>query len=456
MIVIRKRLVLWLIKAYLRKWGRIILFSFIGGLIGFFFFVFFSSRIAHLFPQKERVGIIGAYTVGSLPPTITEKLSRGLTKVTTTGDIQPDLAESWDIQNQGKKYIFHLKPGISFNNGQEVTSETLGYSFKDVKISKPDKYTVVFELKDQYAPFLATISRPIFPKGLTGLGSYTISDIKLNGDFISSLTLSASQNKRQQIVYLFYPNQDALKTAFLLGDTTTVTGLSDTRLDRENLATHLNTKITKQTNYTQLVTIFYNTKDAVLSDNKLRKALTYALPNEFDQGERVNLPYPPDSKFFNKEVSTSRAQDLAHAQLLIDAAAQTSSNSAIPKLTLLTQTKYKSIAVQITKVWSRLGINTEIIEVDSRPDIFQMYLGDFMVPKDPDQYVLWHSRSENNITKFDSKRIDKLLEDGRRTINTAQRKKIYDEFQKYLLDDAVTDTPASFLFFPYSYTITRR
>lgn len=455
MIVVRKRLLFWLIRAYLKKWGRIIFLSFVGGLIGFFFIIFFFSRVAHLFPQKSRIAMVGAYTLDRLPPTITNQLSRGLTKVTASGEVKPDLAASWEVRNNGKKYIFYLNKGIRFSNGKEVTSRTLGYDFKDVKMTTPDDYTVVFELKDQYAPFLVTVSRPIFPKGLQGLGPYTISDIKINGDYISSLTLTAAHNKRKQVVYLFYPNQEAVKTAYLLGDATQVTGLNETYIANHDLQKFRNTRVSKQTNYHQLVTIFYNTKDKTISDNKLRKALTYALPDKFAEGERAQLPYSPKSIYYNKDAG-SRSQDLAHAQLLIEASMGSSSNSAIPPLTLTTLTKYKKVAQRITKVWSQLGIKTKVVEVDTRPDVFQMYLGDFLVPSDPDQYVLWHSRSESNITKFDSKRIDKLLEDGRRTIDSKERKQIYSEFQKYLMDDAVIDTPASFLYFPYSYTLTRR
>lgn len=452
--IVRKRLLFWLIKAYFRKWGRIIFFSFLGGLIGFFFFILFSSKIASFFPQKERVGVIGAYTFDTLPPQITQQISRGLTKVTTTGGIEPDLASSWEIKENGKKYIFHLKKGIRFSSGREVTSETLGYDFKGVKVIKPDKYTVIFELQDQYAPFLATVSRPIFPKGLQGLGDYIITDIKINGNYISSLTLSGTKNKRRQIIYLFYPNQEALKTAFLLGETTKIMGLHDTLLGNYDLAKHQNTKIDKQTNYNQLVTIFYNTKDKVISDNKLRKALAYALPDKFDEGERTRLPYPPQSMYYNEDAGR-RTQDLTHAKLLLEAVRE-NTNAPIPPLTLTTLSKYKKVAERIVKIWGQLGIKVNIVEVDTKPSLFQMYLGNFAVPKDPDQYVLWHSTSEDNITNFDSKRIDKLLEDGRRTVNVNERKKIYAEFQRYLLDDAVIDTPASFLYFPYTYTITRR
>lgn len=455
--VINRRLVFWLLRAYIKKWGRIIFLSFLGGLLGFFFFVFFSSHIAHLFPHKERIGLVGAYHLEDLPSSITTQLSRGLTKVDTNYEVKPDLAESWEIKDQGKTYVFHLKKGIRFSNGTEVTSKTLGYSFKDAKIELPDKYTIIFKLKDQYAPFLVTVSRPIFPKGLQGLGKFTISDVKINGDFISSLTLVGTKNKQQQEIYTFYPNQESLKTAFLLGEVTKINGVNDLRINGTDLSKHRNTVISKDINYSQLVTIFYNTKDSVVSDNKLRKGLTYTLPNNFAEGERSYLPYPPQSIYYAKDES-ERSQDLAHAKLLIDATYGSASESAKQTLTLKTLTRYHQLAEQIAKLWQSVGVKVKIEDVDAKPEAFQIYLGDFFVPKDPDQYELWHSKAdpEHNITHYDSKRIDKLLEDGRRTADINERKKIYEEFQKYLLDDALIDTPASFLYFPYSYTVSRQ
>jgi peptide/nickel transport system substrate-binding protein len=97
-------------------------------------------------------------------------------------------------------------------------------------------------------------------------------------------------------------------------------------------------------------------------------------------------------------------------------------------------------------------VQTTIETTDSIPTTFQLFLGDFTVPKDPDQYVLWHSDQVDNITHYKSLRIDKLLEDGRKTVNVSDRQQIYNDFQKYLVDDA----PAAFLYFPYEYTITRK
>ncbi len=46
--------------------------------------------------------------------------------------------------------------------------------------------------------------------------------------------------------------------------------------------------------------------------------------------------------------------------------------------------------------------------------------------------MLWHTGQDNNITKYENKRIDKLLEDGRKTLDFTERKKIYNDVTKYL------------------------
>ena len=93
-----------------------------------------------------------------------------------------------------------------------------------------------------------------------------------------------------------------------------------------------------------------------------------------------------------------------------------------------------------------------MVETYSVPVNYQIFLGYFNVPSDPDQYTLWHSDQPTNITNYKNLRIDQLLEDGRRTLDTQKRIKIYADFQKYLLDDQ----PASFLYFPYEYKIVRK
>lgn len=450
MIVIKRRLIFWLLKAYVKKWGKYIVLSFIVGLVGFFILKSSFPYIIAAFTglSKETVGVVGAYTVEDLPPSVIHEVSRGLTQVDETGAVKPDLATSWEIKDNGKKYIFHLKKGLFFSDGTPFTAKNITTSFANVSVERPSQDTIVYKLKDSYAPFLVTVSRPIFTNGFVGIGEYRIKQAKLNGNFLESLTLASSTKTPALRIYQFYPTQDALKVAFALGEVTRALNLSDAAFQDSNFSKFPHTVTEKSTNYSQLVTLFYNTQDKNLSDKKLRDALSYALPNQFTDGERAYSPIPPTHWAYNPNIS--RPQDITHAKLLLDASLG-KDIASFPPIIISTMPKYEQTAKEIQTAWKQIGISSKIQIVDALPQVFQVYVGNFNVPKDPDQYTLWHSYQENNISGYKSLRIDKLLEDGRKTIDINDRTKIYLDFQKYLEDDQ----PASFLYFPYNFTVIR-
>jgi len=74
------------------------------------------------------------------------------------------------------------------------------------------------------------------------------------------------------------------------------------------------------------------------------------------------------------------------------------------------------------------------------------------IPPDPDQHALWHSTQPTNLTHYSDLKVDKLLEDGRQISDQARRREIYQDFQRFLVEDS----PAIFLSHPVTYTITRK
>jgi peptide/nickel transport system substrate-binding protein len=211
-----------------------------------------------------------------------------------------------------------------------------------------------------------------------------------------------------------------------------------------------NATVTESIDYSKLITIFYNTQDKDLSDKKLREALSYSIPDSFSHGKRNYGPFVPNS-WVGQDGLASYSQDLEHSKLLLGQI-QGSSKSASLTLEIKTLAQFVPLASQIKSIWEHLGIKTNVNIVSTYPSDFQVFLGEFNVPKDPDQYTLWHSSQMNNITNYKNLRIDKLLEDGRQTLDLSEREKIYSDFQKYLLDDP----PATFLYFPFVYEVTRK
>src|SRR5712671_1250983 len=98
-----------------------------------------------------------------------------LVKRSLTYDIEPDIALSWDIPNP-TTYIFHLRTDARFQDGRPLTSKDVVYTFRSVlsgaiqtpkagtyrlveSVDAPDDRTVVFKLKEPFAPFLWNLTR---------------------------------------------------------------------------------------------------------------------------------------------------------------------------------------------------------------------------------------------------------------------------------------------------------
>lgn len=448
----RKRLILWLLRAYIKKWGKLILISLLIFLVIFGLVYFNRQRLASFLPRNNQtIGIAGIYSADKfpdqLPDFILNKTSRGLTKVLPDGRIAPDIAKSWDIKDDGKTYIFYLKDDVYFTDGEKLNSSKINYNFEDVTVEKPAKTVIIFKLKDKYSPFLVTLANhKVFKDDLIGVSDYKINNIKSSGGFLESVQLEDIKTKNK-IKYEFYPTQKALKDAYSLGTVSKIYDINN--LDyKENYSfdTFKNTKIKKEINEDKIATIFFNNRDPLISDKKLRKALAYSLPDRFEEGKRTYVPYPPN--FWVRD-SSSYEKGIDYAKEMLDES--DASKSGNLKIELKVSPPYRKVADNIAVHWKKLGIDTQITQVDGVPSDYQAYLGEFPVLKDPDQYSIWHTGQAGNITNYRNLRIDKLLEDGRRTSNPTERKNIYLDFQKYLVDDM----PAAFLYFPYTYTLTR-
>ncbi|MBI2621651.1 MAG: ABC transporter substrate-binding protein [Candidatus Levybacteria bacterium] len=451
----RKRLIFWLLRAYLKKWGKTIGAFFIFG-FSIIFLLFFNRNL--LFSKipvvnSQRVGVAGIYSSrdvpSNLPEIILSKSSRGLTKISEKGEVTADIAKSWEIKDDGKTFVFYLKEGIRFSDGEELDSSAINYNFEDATIERPAKQVIIFKLRHKYSPFLVTLANHrIFKENYVGISDYKIKKIKKNDEFIRSIELVNALDK-QKIEYIFYDTQEALKHAYVLGEITSIIDINDlnykNKISFENFN---NTTTSKNINYNKIVTIFFNNSDPVLSDKKIRKALAYSLPDTFPDGQRTRTPYVNEYWFSDKSQDYER--DIEYARLLLE---QTeASKSATIKIEVKALPQYKTLAESVSKEWEKIGIKTKIEVVYGVPSSYQVFLGELPVLRDPDQYTLWHTGQDSNITNYRNLRIDKLLEDGRRTYNTSERRKIYSDFQKYLLDDM----PAAFLFFPYTYTISRK
>ena len=117
---------------------------------------------------------------------ITGFLFEGLTKIDgITLEVKPLLAEKWEVDRDGKRWIFFLRKNILWSDGEKFTSDDVVFTFneliynekiptssrdiftiegKKIKVRKIDDYKVEFILPEKFAPFLQLMTQEILPK----------------------------------------------------------------------------------------------------------------------------------------------------------------------------------------------------------------------------------------------------------------------------------------------------
>ncbi len=99
--------------------------------------------------------------------------------------IAGELAESWEVSGDGKEWIFYLRKGVKWQDGQPFTADDVLFTFQalqnpdvqaagfrerfmeegePIPFEKVDDYTIKATLKKPIAPFVINITVPIIPK----------------------------------------------------------------------------------------------------------------------------------------------------------------------------------------------------------------------------------------------------------------------------------------------------
>ena len=87
-----------------------------------------TTRLVQLFVDPPTID--PHVTTDATSARIIVEVFGGLVTIAPSLDVVPDLAESWDISDDGRVYTFHLRPDAKFHDGKPVTAHDVQWSLE--------------------------------------------------------------------------------------------------------------------------------------------------------------------------------------------------------------------------------------------------------------------------------------------------------------------------------------
>ena len=247
---------------------------------------------------------------------LTSLVYSGLMRTTPTGELTPDLAENYEISEDGTVYTFILKEGAVFHDGKKVTARDVVFTitkatepnlkspkranWDGVLVEAVDERVVRFTLKSPYAPFLQNTTLGILPEHLwRNVSADEFSFSSLNSEPVGSGPFKVFSIERtpsgipssyilhpfslyvlgkpflSRIELRFHENETALLDSLKRGETHAAGGLSS-----ESLAT-LEGVAVRRAPLDRVFGVFFNQNQSeVLRDREVRYALDLSVNRE--------------------------------------------------------------------------------------------------------------------------------------------------------------------------------
>jgi ABC-type transport system substrate-binding protein len=415
-------------------------------------------------------------------------------------DIEPSLAEKWDVSADGTEYIFHLKPGVKFHDGSPLTAEAVAFTFdrevnkdnalfKDAqgdyggfpfindyianvvtKVESVGALDVKFTLNRKFSPLLSNLAIPpgfvismealkkygkAINENPVGTGPFKFTEWKKD----DHITVDAfdgywgNKPKLQRIVFQPVPEPSvrALKIQNGEGD---VAWPIDPK-DAPTLKGQANTDVLEQAGLNVNMAEF-NLNKPELQNKSLRQAMNYAI-NKQELADKLysgaGVPeqgvLPPTSWAYNADIK-GYPFDPEKAQALLKDAGYSGQTLTLDTYTIARgyNPQGSKLAEAVQQYLESVGIKSEIqtgewtqYRADRRAAKLNIAFGGWQADTgDPENFlgVFFHSANKGgvNTSFYGVPEVDQLLNQANEETDVAKRKDLFNQAERRIVDDA--------------------
>ncbi len=438
----------------------------------------------------------------------------GLVKYDKDLMLTGDLAESWEVSDDGLVINFTLREGVKWHDGEPFTSDDVLYTYRMLtatgtrtphssrfdrvrSVDAPDDYTVRVEYSEPYAPALESWGMGIIPRHLfegedinttplnrspVGTGPYRFVNWRPDDRVIleANPEYFEGEPRISRVIYKVIPDQAVQFMELRRGSVDWMSPTPDqwvSETGRESFLEEFNRFRYPSFQYTYMG---YNLENELFSDLRVRKAINYAVDKESlidavlqGLGGEATGPYPPHSWAFNPDIKDAGYNPEKALNLLEEAGWVKNSDGILEKdgrrfsFTLMTNqgNTMRAMTCEIIQAQLReigMDVRVRIQEwssfvhqyVDQRQ--FDAIIMGWSLTVDPDNYSIWHSsqrgEGQYNFAGYVNPEVDRLLEKGRSVFDIEERQRIYRRIHAII----AAEQPYLFLYVPDSRSVIHR
>jgi peptide/nickel transport system substrate-binding protein len=434
----------------------------------------------------------------STDQSIRELMYESLLAIDLQGNIQPNLAESWEISPDGKAYTFRLRRGVKFHNGQEATAEDAKYAIDYTmnpkngafgfsrfalvdRVDLPDKYTLRFILKRPSAGFLYSMvtiqSFSLIPKDslqekltgfVPGTGPFKFSEWKSRQHLVFERHGDYWGHKAfvDRLVFRPIAQETVRMTALRAGDVDMVEAAPYEWI-RQIIDGKLKGIGFFESAEAGFRVLMFNVPAAPFNNKKLRLGVAYALNKKeilqaayFGFGQPADQRYPKGHLWFIDNVR-GPTYDPERARALLQEAGY---KGETIELTVRQGQDQEAEATTIQAQLAKVGMNVKLDLVEAGTYTDKRLSGGYLFlpaggSNDPDpsptygtEYVcpVDLKKRTGNSTGYCDKEMDALIAKLEAELNTERRKDLVRQIVQKVADD-IPELPIGFVprFFAY-------
>jgi peptide/nickel transport system substrate-binding protein len=392
-------------------------------------------------------------STSSVDSDLTSLIYAGLLRYDKNMNLVGDLADTFAADPTGKVFTLHLRPNLSWQDGEPLTIDDVLFTFESLKakdvqsplapvfrgvvVERVDDETIRFTLPDAYAPFLNTLTVGIIPKHIwsaipngqwrssennlrpLGAGPWQIDTINRdqNGDVkfirLSPAPVQAGRPRPwlDKVIFKFYADEKSALDAFHSEQVEGLVLINSTPEAIRQAGRHI---IPHPLSFSSLTGIFFNlNQSSALQTLEVRRALDLAIDRPALVSEVLNNqagltvgPFPTTTSTTQKNKDNEQTPEtiLESAGWKRIGALRRNKSEDILTVTLsvIDRQPDLKVAEYISEQWKKIGVDVKLDLVSPatpltverrllRPRSYQALLFTIVYGSALDPYPFWHS-----------------------------------------------------------------